>query len=374
MRLVWGEVYAVAAQSEDIQRLDVALDDGTTGTAVAYPVLSGPCAVGDRVLLNTTAVDLELGTGGAHFVVASLGTHAEDPASGVALDRPSGGHIMKMRYSPLQLDVRSVEEQSSPHHGAMSSARDILGMPVACCGLHSHVPLVAAAVKAVAPELRVAYVMTDFGALPIALSEIVRASLAARLLDTTITSGQAFGGIHEAVNVHSALLAARHVAHADVAIVAIGPGVVGTATPYGHGGVAQGEAINAVAALGGIPVASLRLSFADQRARHRGVSHHSIVALTRIALARAQVAVPHLAEEHANVVEARLEESGVWERHGRLDSRDGSEHPPDLRGVRVTTMGRSDADDPAFFAAAYAAGDVCAGLALGEIEASGPDT
>ncbi|MDP2232173.1 MAG: DUF3866 family protein [Actinomycetota bacterium] len=367
MRLVWGTVLAVASQASDIQRLDVSLDDGTEGDALAYPAFTGQCSAGDRVLLNTTAVDLDLGTGGTHFVVARHPAGADAP-SGVALDRPSAGHIMKLRYTPLQIDVCSVEEQASPHHAAMSAARDLFGMPVACCGLHSHVPLVAAAVKQMAPELRVAYVMTDFGALPIALSEIVRKAVAARLIDATITAGQAFGGDYESVNVHSALLAARHVARADVAIVAIGPGVVGTATPLGHGGVAQGEAINSVASLGGTPVAALRLSFADRRARHHGVSHHTLVALNRIALASAYVPVPHLPDEFSEIVEEKLEEAGVWERHTRVTGRAGHDRGPDLRGVTVSTMGRTEAEDPAFFSAAYAAGEVCARIALGEIE------
>lgn len=371
MRLVWGAVLAVVSQASDIQRLDVTLDDGTTGAALAYPVFTGECSAGDRVLLNTTAVDLDLGTGGIHFVIARHPGSGEAP-SGVALDRPSGGHIMKLRYTPLQIDVCSVEEQASPHHEVMSTAADLFGMPVACCGLHSHVPLVAAAVKQIARELRVAYVLTDFGALPIALSEIVRASAAAGLIDATITAGQAFGGDYEAVNVHSALLAARHVARADVAIVAIGPGVVGTATPLGHGGVAQGEAINAAASLGGVPVAALRLSFADRRARHHGVSHHTIAALTRIALASAYVPVAHLPEEYADIVEERLEEAGVWKRHTRVTARAGHDPGPDLRCVSVTTMGRSEAEDPAFFSAAYAAGEVCARIALGEIEGAIP--
>ncbi len=187
---------------------------------------------------------------------------------------------MKVRYTPLQVDVLSVEEQGSPHHAVMKEARTLSGMPVACCGLHSHVPLVAAAVKEADPNLKVAYCMTDFASLPLALSDMVRAARGAGLIDETISCGQAFGGGLEAVNLHSGLLAARHVVRADVAIVAIGPGVVGTATPFGHGGIAQGEAINAVASLGGMPVAVLRISFADERPRHQGVSHHTLTALS----------------------------------------------------------------------------------------------
>ncbi|MRR12000.1 DUF3866 family protein, partial [bacterium] len=156
-------------------------------------------------------------------------------------------------------------------------------------------------------------------------------------------------------------------ARAEVALVAIGPGVVGTATPLGHGGIAQGEALNAVAALRGVPVAALRVSFADARSRHHGVSHHTIAALTRIALAPVIVPVPSLPDDYAEVIDAALEDSGVWSKHTRFPARSGSAATPPMRGVEVRTMGRGLAEDPAFFASAFAAGEACARFAAGEM-------
>ncbi len=360
MRLVWGIVRSIDEDRAEIQRLEVALDDRSVGTAISYPGLSGRCSVSDRVLLNTTAVGLRLGTGGTHFVIARLGE-----GEGTPLDDPSGGHIMKLRYTPMQMDVLTVEEQDSPHHDIMRRVESLDGLPVACCGLHSQVPLVAAAVKHVDPDLKVAYVMTDDAALPLCLSEVVRSSIEAGLIDTTISCGHAFGGELEAVNLHSGLLAARHVARADVAVAAIGPGVVGTATPFGHGGISQGEALNAVAALGGEPVATLRASIADVRPRHRGVSHHTLTALTRIAASQVIVAVPTLPDEYADEIEGILEDAGVWERHIRAVSAIGSDVLPSTRGVEVRSMGRGMSEDPVFFACAFAAGDVCAKIAHG---------
>ena len=365
MRLAWGWVVGVDRISADYEELTVRFEDEAASSdarAVCYPALSGHVMPGERVLLNTTAVDLDLGTGGLHFVVA----RATEKATGEPqLDAPSGGHVMKLRYTPLQLDVLSVEEQGSASHPAMATATDLGGMPVACCGLHSQAPLVAAAIKTSNPDLTVAYVMTDFAALPLALSKVVRESVKAGLIDATVTCGQAFGGTLEAVNLHSGLLAARHVSHADIAIVAIGPGVVGTATPFGHGGIAQGEAINAVASLGGRPVAVLRLSQADTRPRHQGVSHHTTTALTKIALAPAMVAMPRRDGRNdwrLDEVERMLASAGVWTRHER---REAPALEPDTRGVVVTSMGRGPADDLLFFSAAYAAGGVCVQL-LGE--------
>jgi hypothetical protein len=355
MRAVWGTVVEVAEERAGLQRLVVALDDGSAGVAVCYTALSGAVAAGERVVLNTTAVDLALGTGGMHFVVARAGSDARSP-SGTVVDHPSGGHIMKLRYTPMQRDVLCDEAQESEHHELLTSVTDVGGMPVVCCGLHSQIPLVAAALKHEVPSARLAYVMTDGAALPFALSDLIPACVDAGLVDTSVTCGQAFGGEHEAVTLHSGLLIARHVAACDAAIVAIGPGVVGTGTPFGHGGVAQGEALNAVVSVGGSPVAVLRMSFADARSRHQGVSHHSLTALGRVALAPSRVAVPSLPQEQAALLEGALADARVWERHVRADVEAPS--LPDMRGVRVRTMGRGPDDDPAFFLAAAAGGTV----------------
>ena len=132
---------------------------------------------------------------------------------------------------------------------------------------------------------RIVYIMTDGGALPLAYSRVVAALREAGWLAGTVTAGQAWGGDIEAVSIHNALLAARHVLHADAAIVIQGPGNLGTETPWGFSGVACGDAVNAITALGGRPVACLRVSQADARPRHRGVSHHSMTAYGRVALA-----------------------------------------------------------------------------------------
>jgi hypothetical protein len=356
MRVVWGTVIAVMEERPGLQRLEVACDDDGACKAVCYPPLTGRALAGDRVLLNTTAVDLRLGTGGAHMVTAI--EHVGEPARGVVLDDPSGGHIMKLRYSPSQLDVMAVEAPESPHHHVMAEAMSLDGTPVVCCGLHSQMPLVAAAAKFARPDARVAYVMTDQAALPFALSDIAEKAIEHGLVDVTISAGQAFGAQIEAVTLHSAVLAAVHVARADLIIVAAGPGIVGTATPFGHAGVAQGEAINAVAALDGVAVACLRLSFADTRPRHHGVSHHSLRALDSVALAPAIVAMPVLSAERAATVEEALETAEVFELHERAYVEFDLAEAIDAVGFEVRTMGRTVADDPAFFAAAFAAGYV----------------
>jgi len=209
--------------------------------------------------------------------------------------------------------------------------------------------------------VRVAYVMQDGGALPAWFSRTVAGLRAAGWLTVTITTGQSFGGDLEAVTVHTGLLAARHVAGADVAVVAQGPGNLGTGTRWGFSGVAAGEAINAAAALGGRPVASLRLSDADLRERHQGISHHSLTAYGQVALAPADVAVPVLPDPLGSRIAA--EAAPLAARHRLVPVPvDGLEEALRTCPVTLSTMGRALDADLAYFLAAAAAGRHAAGL------------
>lgn len=318
--------------------------------AYNYLALGKEVQVGERVLVNTVGIDLALGTGNAVFVVPST-PHASTN---------SYGHIVKLRYTPLQTAVDSVEEQESPHHATMQAAKSIGGMPVVCCELHSQMPLVAAAIKHEAPDVQVAYIMNDAAALPLAYSELARQSKEAGLIDCAITSGNAFGGDLETINVYSALLAARNVCLAGVAIVAPGPGIAGSGTVFGHDGIAQGEALNAVAALEGQPIAALRLSWQDLRPRHAGISHHTETVLGQVCHVPVVAPIPDgLFIDLLGSVEQRLEALGLNERHEfPLVSYDYQ--AIDLCGVKVSTMGRDQEDDPEFFSAAFAAGVLAA--------------
>ena len=152
--------------------------------------------------------------------------------------------------------------------------------------------------------------MTDGAALPLALSDLVAQLRDRALLDATITCGHAFGGDYEAVSVYSALAVARHIVHADATIVAMGPGIVGTATRLGFSGIEVGPVLDAAFGLGGVPIACLRVSFADPRERHRGLSHHSATALTIATRGRALIPVPCVGGEHERVVRADLARPG----------------------------------------------------------------
>ena len=326
--------------------LTVAVEGGQV-RALAHPELVGRPDVGDAVLLNVTALDLALGTGGYALVVAV--------PDRLPPDRTGPGHLVKARYTPMQTVVLGVDEQESPDHRLLADD-DLLsdpGLPVVVADLHSSLPAVVAGVLADRPAARIAYVMTDGGALPLWFSRTVAAL--AGVLVGTITVGQAFGGDLEAVTLHSGLLAAGRVLRADVAVVTQGPGNLGTGTPWGFSGVAAGEAINAAAAVRARPVAVLRMSTADERPRHRGVSHHSTTAYGRVALAPADVVVP---SSYASLVEP-----APFARH-RLVTVDDTGLLDALRSspAELSTMGRGLAEDPAAFLAAAAAGRHAAAL------------
>ena len=349
--------------------LAVQTDDGEPMRALAYPALVGDPAVGDRVLLNVSAQARGLGTGGYALVVARPDALPTDP-------EPGPGHLVKARYTPLQAMVLGVDEQESPHHALLREADDLAGMPVVVADLHSALPAILAGARHAAAAggrrpPRAVYVMTDGGALPAWFSRTVSGLRGAGWLDACITVGQAFGGDLEAVTVHTGLLAARLVREADLVVVAQGPGNLGTGTRWGFSGVAAGEAVNAVATLRGRAVASLRVSGADPRERHHGVSHHCLTAYGRVALAAADVVVPVADPADAEMPwrdAARLSLlARLREQAGELCAAHGGHRLVEVPAgrdllaaleaspVRLTTMGRGlDADPEAFLASAVA--------------------
>lgn len=342
-----GTVLALRTPWSGVRELDVQVPgEAEPLLALAYPALVGEPEIGDEVLLNTTALVMSLGTGGYALVVAVPDRLPADPEG--------PGHLVKGRYTPMQAVVLGVEEEDSPHHDVVAAATSLEGMPVVVADLHSALPAVVAGIRADDPQARIAYVMTDGGALPLWYSRVV--SRLSDLLCGTVTAGQAFGGDLEAVTLHTALLAARWVLGADIAIVAQGPGNLGTGTPWGFSGVAAGEAVNAVAALGGRAVGALRLSDADPRERHRGVSHHSLTAFGRVALAAADLVVPDgLTDSLDATVDADL--APLAGKHRIVRTRiDGLTAAMLALPVTVTTMGRPLEADRAYFLASAAAG------------------
>src|SRR5919106_971901 len=267
-----AKVVEVVEASDVICRARLALDDGEI-VATGFPGMLGPLAPGDAVIVNMTALELDLGTGGEGFILWNL----------------------------------------------------------------------------------------DGAAPPIVWSKLVAALKRSGLIDSTCTAGHSFGGDIEAVNIFSGMAGLVHARSADVVVAAMGPGVVGTGTVLGFTALEQGQLLDAATALGGRSVACLRISFADPRPRHTGVSHHTITALKVAAREPSVLVLPELPDAAHHGLRRELEGAGLGERH-EITTADGA---PGLellstKGVSVKSMGRSIDEIPELFLAASAAGRVAA--------------
>ncbi len=349
----WGVVQEVS-NFEAKQELVVEIDS-VQARAINYPELTGLCQAGDQVLLNTTAELLKLGTGGWHYVLAIVGRER-------SLSKQ--GHIMKLRYTPLQGRTLSVEEEESPYHEIMAKADSLEGLPVAVGSLHSMLVPFAYSLQHKGSSKRLVYLMSDGAALPLIFSKTVSTLRTRNLIHKTITFGHAFGGDLEAVNIYSALLAAKHVAEADIAVVLMGPGVVGTSTTWGTTALEQGIFLNAVQQLGGLPIAIPRLSEKDSRTRHQGISHHTRTVLERVVQQPVVVPMPELFHKGFGDRDknALRRHKVVWE---QTEEGYAGLFEVDLH---FSTMGRGLRDDPLFFHGVLAAAQYCAGLPLPQEE------
>jgi hypothetical protein len=298
-----GSVTAVAERADGLIRLEV---DGIP--CIAYLRLTGEVEVGDDVIVNEQARLLELGSGGFDVLYANL-------TRGLRLPAEQGAHVIALPYTPGQLAIRRGEEDGE-------LPVDLNGTPVVLCTVHGQVAPVCAALAGT----NVAYLQVQGGALPVSLSDTVRSLKERGLLAVAIAVAPCLDGDVDCVTSAAAFaLAVRE--GCDAIVCSVGPGIVGTGTALGHGALALADAANAASVLGGVPVLAVRRSDADDRERHRGVSHHAEAVLT---LALGDVTVPEEA--------------------------DGEGWQEACAGLPLSHMGRGPDEDPGFFRAAYAAG------------------
>jgi hypothetical protein len=311
--------------------------DGERRRAWADTDLLGEMRKGDEVVLNVAALDLGLGSGGFDLVHVNLSRGLE--GGGVGEEK----HVMKLNYTSLQHPVDPVERplEAAP---AASPATPVLVLP-----LHGHLAPAAWAAGRASPGVRLVYVQTGGGALPGSYGRDVAELLERGLLCDHITAAPAYGGRGEAISIAGALDAAAGRFGWDAVLAGPGPGIIGSETRLGHGGIAALDTAHAALALGMPTLLSPRLSSADPRARHRGVSHHTLTVM-RLLLGAVEVPVPAV---EAAPIEVLAEACG---RRHRL-----REEPVDLEGYAASglpaeSMGRGLDEDPLFFAAALAAG------------------
>jgi len=316
--------------------------------------LIGEVLEGDEVIVNTEALDLGLGSGGFDVVHVNLTRGLDGQGAGEAT-------ALKLNYTSLQHPVEPVEARANE-----GTERRI---PVLVLSLHGQLAPAAWAAGRAGKEMRVGYIQTFGGALPGSLSDDLRMLRRAGLICEHVTAGPAYGGEIEALTVIGALQAAGGSLGWDAAIAGPGPGIAGSGSALGHGGMAALDSAHASLTLGLETLIAPRMSSADPRPRHRGLSHHTATVL-RMLLGDVRVPVP--AAEHApwpriggddgpldQLREACADRHEIWSREAPIDEYAAS-------GLPATHMGRELADDELFFAAALAAGDGLAATALTE--------
>lgn len=348
-----GVVENVLWSRKGLQCLEIRLE-GKKEKALNYTGLTGTALPGQQVLLNTTAVKLKLGSGGFHFVIANQACQR--------LALSPHGHIMKLRYTPLQFKVQTYEEilNNKGSRLALKQYPGLKNTPVIIGELHSMVAPFVLMLKNINPAIRIVYIMTDSAALPLYLSNAVHHLQTDGLLAGTVTYGQAFGGDLETVNIYTALIAAKEYLNADVILLAPGPGVVGTATRYGHSGIEQGEHVDRVHKFQGLPVVIPRISFAEKRDRHYGLSHHVLTALSEISEKKAYLPLPRLSREKVLTLYKQLRASGLLFKHKIiLINKTPRFNLYAQETYKLQSMGRGLQEDPVFFAAIAATACFC---------------
>jgi hypothetical protein len=334
----------VESRDARIARVTVELEEGRQARpAVVYPRLTGPVETGDEVVVNVEAADLGLGSGGFDVVHCNL-------SRGLAAEGGEG-HVMKLNYTSLQHAVRPLEE-------GLEDAPPAEGVPVAVLALHGQLPCAAFALSTLAPGTRAGYVQTAGGALAGELSDTVADMLERGMLAGHVSAGPAHGAPAEAITVEGALDAGRRLGW-DCAFVGPGPGILGSASALGHGGLAALANAHAALSLGSAVVLVPRLSSADQRERHRGLSHHTDTVL-RMLLRPVRVPVPGGLSLPSGAVLGKAVARGGHEAMGvevslLCDSYLAS-------GLPTGTMGRSFEEDRDFLLAGLAGGAALADL------------
>ena len=337
--------------------------EGALRPAIADVGLVGRCEAGDEVIVNVQARDLGLGSGGFDIVHVNL-------TRGLTGGQAAGANVMKLNYTSLQHTISPVEDER---------LQLPVERPVAVLALHGQLAAVAWAFAQGAPKCKLGYVQTEGGALPGGHSRTVRALRERGLLAGHLTAGAAFGGEGEAITTAGALHHGLRTLGWDAAVCGPGPGIVGSGSPLGHGGMSALDSAHASLALGCSTLLVARMSSGDERVRHRGISHHTLTVLDLL-LEPVTVALPAgmrspvgsdlragLGAVFAGAMPGRPALALDVERPVRITRHDWRRALVDLPayaagGLPAETMGRGLTDDPLFFAAALAGG-----TALGEL-------
>lgn len=325
-----------------LQEINLEIDHACK-KAINYTQMMGEVREGDVVLVNTTACTLNLGTGGYHYIMGNFNVERQEP-----LDF---GHGMKLKYTPNQINVLFAEEQASPLHKLFFHELDLRGKLIFVCELHSMlVPLCAHLKHCTSERIKVACIITDHGALPIEMSKNVETLKTKGLLDKTVTIGNAFGGDYECVNIHTSLQLSANILNMDAVIITMGPGIMGTGTPFGFSGLELGFYLDFCHGKGADTLYAPRISFMDTRTRHRGISHHYINVLQTVVQGSVPIILPRMNNLKLGYVMTQLKQSGLISKHP-IHIRDGRNIARSLSKYELNpkTMGRGFKEESEFF-------------------------
>lgn len=336
-----GYVKNIITKKEEITYVEVDVN-GKISNAINYNEITGDINKGDIVYLNQTARALELGSGGFDFVI--FNSKYND------IDKIKTGHIMKLRYTPGQINVLAAEEQESIYHNIFNSFVSLNGMPIIIGELHSMVAPIAIVLKKLRPNLKISYIMTDSACLPAAFSNTISYLKENNFIDSVITTGHAFGGDLETVNIYTSLICAKDVIKSDIAIIAMGPGIVGTGTKYGFSGIDQANIIDATNKFNGKPILIPRINFNDKRKRHFGISHHTITVL-ELLYSRCYMALPKMDNSKMKIISKQIKDNSAFERTdiSIIDASITEKVLSDIKDLKFSTMGRNFDEEPDFF-------------------------
>jgi Protein of unknown function (DUF3866) len=365
---------SAGAEQRLVVELAVDADAGSRREAIADVALVGRAEVGDEVVVNVQALDLGLDSGGFDVVHVNL-TRGLDEERDIGRAGHARAHVMKLNYTSLQHAVRPVEEEQ---------LQLPVERPTAVLALHGQLAGVAWAFAQGAPGARLGYVQTEGGALPGAHSRTVRMLRERGLLAGHLTAGPAFGGEQEAITTAGALHHGLRVLGWDAAVCGPGPGIVGSGSALGHGGMSALDSAHVALALGCPTLLVARMSSGDERPRHRGISHHTLTVLDLL-IEPVTVALPGGLRSPVGA-DLRAGLGAVFggampsqpsrerralaievERPARIARHDWRRASIDLpayatSGLPTDTMGRDLVADPLFFGAALAGGSALAEL------------
>jgi len=302
INIVSGIVKEIIYNSEKLQELLIVADNNKEFVAYNFPEFNDTVEVGERLILNHTANYLNLGSGGYDYVIFREKFFAKDFIDKFNTRINHKGHIMKLRYTPLQFAALSIEEQEK-FHEIFNKEHNLTNTPIIIGELHSMLPISVALLKYYEEKYRlnhikISYIMTDTASLTSVISKHLRILKKLNWINSVITYGNAFGGDYEAVNIYSALITAKFIDKADVIIVTQGIGTVGTKTLWGNTGIEMVNIIHATHILNGEPYYLLRVSLSDARKNHFGLSHHSEFLLNRLLLISLNLYYPESREEN----------------------------------------------------------------------------